>query len=249
MNALTAITGNYSLQFLPNSVLIEANSGSGWSAVFAGQIMTAGPDYSGAPDVSLRVTAQALGFQLLSPATPTSYTGPTDIVTIVSTLCAKIGCAFENDGAQATLTDPYFSGTLADQLKTAVEHAGVGLYMEFGASKTAVPVLVVILPKGQARKVPVWTLSPQTGLIGYPSRDGRGFVAARTLYNPAYRFGGLVNLSNAGIPTGVPGQAYLNIPGNWVIYQLSHSLEANKLDSGAAWFSDIMAYPPGSLQP
>jgi len=245
MNALTAIA-QYSLEFNPNSVVIEANSGNGWAAVFAGQIMTASPDYDRIPDVPFVVTAQALGFELLNPATPTSYTGPTDVATIVSAICAKMGCAFENDGVTQTLQSPYFAGTLAAQLKTVIEHTGISSYIAPGPSQ-GVPALVVIMPKGQPRPGSVWSLSKDTGLLGYPKRDARGFLSARTLFNPAYRFGGLVDLSNAGIPLNVPGQAYLSIPGNWVIYNLVHTLEANKPDG--AWFSDIMAYPPGSLPP
>lgn len=247
MNALTAIA-QYPVEFLPNSVVVEANSGSGWAAVFAGQMMSANPDYDRMPDVPFVIVAQALGFELFNPATPTSYTGSVDVAVVVGAICAKMGCAFENNGVTTTIESPYLAGTLTDQLKTILAHANgdVDSFVLPGPSQE-VPALISIVPKGQPRPGPVWTLSPQTGLLGYPKRDARGFLSCRTIFNPAYRFGGLVDVSNVGIPAGVPGQAYLNVPGNWIVYQLNHTLESAKPDG--AWFSDLIAYPPGSLQP
>jgi hypothetical protein len=258
MNALTAlsfVTQGYER----NTMIVEASSdgGASYSVVFCGQIVTAQPDYTSAPDVFMRVTARTLFFESLAPATAASYTGATDVATIVQNLAAAMGYAFENNGVTAQLDSPYFANTYAEQLRTVAQHAGIDVYID---GQTA-PVtdfsttvgqpgnnVIAICPRGQPRNVPVWELSPQTGLVGYPIRESQGYIRARTLFNPAYRFGGLVNLQNSGLansPTG--GPAYDVNTGKWLISTVNHTLESLKF--GGSWFSDLLCYPPGSVAP
>src|SRR6202000_708255 len=59
MQALTGLTFQ-TLTYQRNSIMIEANSGNGWTTVFAGQIIPSVPDFAAQPDVSLVITAQTL---------------------------------------------------------------------------------------------------------------------------------------------------------------------------------------------
>jgi hypothetical protein len=83
MNALVAlafVTQGYER----NTMIVEASSdgGASYSIVFCGQIVTAQPDYTSAPDVFLRITARTLFFESLNPAPAASYTGPTDVAIV-----------------------------------------------------------------------------------------------------------------------------------------------------------------------
>jgi hypothetical protein len=237
MNALIAL--NFKTDGVNrNTMLLEVNNGAGWTAIFSGQILSAQPDYSAMPNVCLQVNGRVLGFESINPAPPTSYQGATDVAEIVSTLAAAMGYAFQNNGVTAQLSNPYFPNTLAEQLRSVCLQAGIDCYIDGNA--------IVITPKGQPRQTQVWTLSPQTGLVGYPTRDSRGYILARCLFNPALRFGGLVNLQNSGLPN-VPGNPAYNTDGSWLVSTVSHQIEAVKPDG--IWFTDILCYPPGSLPP
>lgn len=250
MNALASLELN-TLGYSKNAIIVEADSGSGFVTVFAGQILEARIDYSNQPDVFFWIRAQVLGYQLLAPGKAISYTGATDVAEIVSTLAGLMGATFQNDGVQATLDSPYFGGTYAEQLRSVVQHAGIDLYTEAAPGATtpdAPAVAVVITPKGQPRSTLTYVLSPSSGLVGYPMRDSVGFVHARALFNPAFRFGGTVQIKDSGVQNvGGSGPSYDIGDGKWLIGALSHTLEAVKF--GGAWFSDLVLYPPGTLPP
>lgn len=213
------------------TVMVEASSGGGWSVVFLGQIITAGPDYREAPAVKLMITARALGYESLAPADATSYTGPTDVALICANLVARMSRSFENNGVQLTLNSPYFSGTLAQQLRTVQQHANIDVYMDGDA--------IAICPKGKPRQTFAFVLSPTSGLVGYPVLDyQRGYVLAKAIFNPGFRFGG---------PIIVQDSLVKNANGSWIIGVLSHNLES--LMPGGAWFSEMLLYPPGAPLP
>lgn len=231
MNALTG------LQFQPlamqrNTVLVEADSGQGFSTVFSGQIITSGPDYDGIPAVPLKVQARMLGFESLNPATPTSYTGSASVANIINSIASKMGYAsVENNGVNVNLSNPYFGGTLADQLRAVASQAGIDVYLEGN--------VLAICPKGAPRQHQTFVLSPQSGLVGYPKLDyARGYVNVKALYNPAFRFGGPITVQGSDVPMA---------NGSWVIGTITHNLEAST--PSGAWFSNMLLYPPNSLPP
>jgi hypothetical protein len=243
MNRLSALTFQ-PLGVNPNSVQIEANSGNGYSTVFAGQITNAFVDYSGSPEVALQVNARVLGLQAMSPATATSYTGGTSVATIVSAIAAKMGYSFQNDGVDTQLSNPYYSGTLAKQLADVCTDAGIDLYTD------QLDGIIVICPHGQPRTTPTFILSPASGLVGYPTVDSQGLLQCRAFFNPAFRLGGTVTIagSDVVIDLNQTQQTILErANGTWQIYNVVHALEALKF--GGAWYSDLGLFPPGTLQP
>lgn len=252
MNALSALATNVN-GFKRNTIIVEANSGNGYSIAFAGQIVTAMPDYTGAPDVFFRVTAQTLFFEALNPTDPASYTGPTDVATIVQNIAAKMGYAFENNGVDQQLDSPYFANTLAEQLRAVADAAGIDVYCDgqvgpLGAANLGEPGtlsgnVIAICPRGEPRNTPVWVLTKDTGLVGYPMRDSNGYIRMRVLYNPAFRFGGLVDLQNSGIANIANQQVFDVNDGAWLLSTITHTLESEK--PGGSWYSDLLAYPRG----
>lgn len=217
MNLLTMLAWK-PLGLQRNNMLIEANAGDGWVNVFSGQIIEAGPDYAGAPDVMLRVQAVSLYFENLNPAIPTSYTGATDVATIISNLASAMGKTFENNGVSVQLANPYLPNTLGEQLKTVCAQAGIDYYIDGD--------VIAICPRGQPRRSQQVLINANTGLIGYPTIDKVGIQFA-CLYNSGLRFGGPVH-----VESDVP-----KANGDWYIYSLDHHLESEK--PGGAWFSSL----------
>lgn len=266
MNALSSLTLEVT-GITRNTILVEADSGDGvgYTAIFAGQIVSSFIDYSQRPNVPLRVSAQVLFFDLVNPVQATSYTGPTPVATIISNLAAQMGCGFENNGVTTVMPGcPYFPGTLADQLREAALQAGIDLYLEPSTSTGVLPGVAVgpssgsptsviaICPKGAPRNLPTtFVLSPKTGLEGYPAIDSRGYIRVRSLYNRAFRFGGPLTIAGSNViieGTGKDiGTLNSRANGNWMIGTMTHSLEALKFDG--AWFSDMLLYPPDQSPP
>lgn len=242
MNALAVINVlNGTSEFINNTILIEASSdgGQSWSAVFAGVIVQSGPDYNDAPDVYLNVQAQTGFFEAIAPAVPTSFPGATDVGQMVSVIAAKMGVPFVNNGVSQILPGGgYFSGSLLNQLQRICKAAHIA-YVQDGAQST-----ITITPWGSPRTISPFTLTPQSGLVGYPKVRGDGFIEVRSLYNPAFLLLGIITISGSDtvVGTNVPTTYNSRADGNWQIGTMTHSLESQK--PGGAWFTDMVLYPP-----
>ena len=244
MNALAVIQmqgGKPEYTF--NTVQVEADSGNGYTFIFSGQIYQAGPDYSGSPDVCLFVHAQSAGFDQLTVANPTAYPGVANVADIANNIASKMSMAFENDGVTGTLTNPYYSGTLAGQLRKLAQDANFNVAMENQN-------LLVISPVGQPRRnIDAWVLTPQSGLISYPEVLGNGMLNVRSLFNPAYRQNGPLTIkgSDVFIDPNLPKNLNTLADGNWLIGPLTHTLESFK--PGGSWFTDMKVYAPDAPAP
>ena len=229
-------------QYTRNIVEIEADSGDGFVAVFTGQIIQAGPDYSSLPDVCLYVQAVSLGLDQLAPAVPVSYPGVANVATIVSSIASAMGIAFENDGVTSTLTNAHYSGPYADQLRTVCKDAGIYYAIEPGT-----PNLLVISPAAVPRQnLTTFVLTPGSGLVGYPEVLGNGYINVRSLFNPSYRMNGPLQIqgSDVVIDSSLPTTLNSQADGNWIIGPLTHTIESQK--PGGAWFTELRLGPPGS---
>jgi hypothetical protein len=226
MNQLTMLSWKPLLQ-QRNLVVLEAFDNGGWSEVFRGDIFDAGPDYAAAPDVCLNVEGMAMFYARLNPVPPTSYPGATAVADIMKAIAAGMGLAFENNGVDTQLSNPYLPSTLTDQAKQICQAANIDMYTEGN--------VLAICPKGVPRTtISVPLVSADTGMIGYPSLDKQG-IQVRTLYNPGIRFGGQIF-----VQSDVP-----KANGSWRAYSIQHQLESEK--PGGAWFSAIGATEPNKL--
>jgi len=245
----------------PNTVQIDASSDGGvsFSTVHAGQIVFANIAYN-PPEAYLQVSGQMGFFNQLNPATPTSYTESVAVATVMSTIAAKMNLGFENNGVTTQTGRPvYYPGVLTEQLRDVAAHYGVDAYME--SSATGKPVVpgskvnslqtLAICPKGAPRGTPAFNLSPQSGLVGYPTTDSRGYIRATALYNPNFRFGGPLTISGSDvvIDLNLNTSKTLNsrANGSWMIGQMVHRLDAVKFDG--AWFTDLLLYAPSQSPP
>ena len=94
--------------------------------------------------------------------------------------------------------------------------------------------VLAIWPPGGARSGSIPLISPQTGMVGYPTMNNIGPVV-KTLYNPGIKFGSTVKIESRVRPAC----------GIWQVTQLEHALES-EVESGE-WFSHLETKPVGFL--
>jgi hypothetical protein len=221
MNQLSTL-GKYPLQERGNYITISAGDAeSGMAVVFVGAISQAWIDFSNMPDVCLDVRAFTGMIDAMRPVPPTSYRGSVDVATILSGLAAQMGeggLVFENSGVSVMLSNPYYPGTARQQAMAAAEAANINIAIDDG--------VLAIWPKGGARNGAIPMVSPDTGLVGYPSYTEQG-IDLVTLYNPAIRFGGKVQVKSS-IPQAC---------GTWPVFALTHALDSET--PNGEWFTHL----------
>lgn len=230
MQALTGLTFQV-LTYKRNSILIESNDGSGWTTVFAGQLVTSVIDFAGMPEIALQITAQTLGYDLLNPATPSAFPASASVANVIKTIALKMSNDFDNVGVTAVFPGAtYFAGTPAEQLRTAAKKAGIAYYLDK-------PGIVEIGIPGAPRNVPKAVLSPELkNLVGYPSLDSVNLIGVTAVYNPSLRF---------GAPLQIKDSQQLAANGDWVIYDCTHNLSSLLPDG--PWFTRLTAQPPSGF--
>lgn len=212
MNALTVAWANPPV-VLDNLVILEANSGTnedGWVQVFKGTIIEAQPDYRDMPNVSFMLSAMTGYYQKITPAAPTSYPYEVDIGLAASEIIDRMGApwSYVDGGATGVLSNPYFWGTLWDQLSQACAAANADFYIQGDD--------ILIVPAGQPRQsAPSIVLSPKSGLIGYPMFERSG-LNVTAIFNAAFLCGTPLDVESA-LP---------NASGRWYPYSLMHALDA-----------------------
>ncbi len=219
-----------------NLVSIQAgNEGEGDpSTVFQGTITSAWIDAQQAPLVGFRVTAQALLFEAVVPAKPSSFTGGTAAEQILSGLADQMGLRFENNGVTTQLDTPYYYGSPLVQARQVIEHAGI----EWNSGADGI---LAIWPRGGSRGQATIDMGPEHGLVGYPTFNPVG-LSFQCIFNPNIGLGSKIKLTSSLKPPS-PGAP----TGTWVVYALDHDLEA-QVPKGM-WFSSISAAPEGFAAP
>src|SRR5579862_757326 len=202
MNSVTT------LRWKPRSLILTTISvyaidGNQQTLIFQGNIVNAWANYQNQPDVLLEIQAQAAYFNQLQPVSPLSYKGQIDVSTIMGQIASNMGYAFENNGVTTQLSNAYLPGTSIDQAKSLARAAGIDMYLDDN--------ILAITPPDSPRAGLVPQISPQSGLIGYPTFDGTG-VNFQILFNPAVRFGGSIQ-----VVTSIPQAA-----GTWIVTSIAH---------------------------
>lgn len=219
MNALTVAFANPPV-ILDHQVILEANDGNGWTQVYRGTIREAQPIYRAQPAVYFQVVGLGGYFQKINAAPPTSYSYTVDIGVAAGDIIDKMGFTYVDGGADGVLSNPYFYGTLWDQLKQACEAARADFYVQ-GQN-----ILVVNRQTPQSNTVTI-PVNPQTGLVGSPEYSGAG-LELTSLFNPAFA-------------CATPIQLTCNVPaatGRWNPIQLQHRLDA-LVPHNAQWFTSM----------
>jgi hypothetical protein len=223
-----------------NTVIIEAGDDiSGMQQVFSGGITVAQADLNQQPDSVLNVVAHAGLIYALQPNATgtdvftgyTSYPASATIDTILSALAPQMNLSFENNGVDKTLDTPYFKGTIRDQVLAVIAAAGCEWNNGDGG-------VLAIWPRGGSRtKLTTTTIpliSPETGLIGYPSYSNLG-IMVKTIFNPSIVFGGQIKVKSSQIQAN-----YV-----WNVYGLSYDLESET--PGGAWLTEVHGFSTAAV--
>lgn len=217
MNSITTLQWQPG-RIIPNTVEVIAIDGTQETLVFAGNIVNAWGDYNNQPDVFLHIQAQAAFFNQLKPVGPRSFNGPVDVASVMAQIAKDMGYTFENNGVETQLSDLYLANTNMEQAKELAKAARCDLYLD--------DKILAITPPNVPRKSLIPVISPETGLIGYPTFDGIG-VNFLTLFNPAVVFGGKFKLETD----------LLHAAGEWVAACVGYRLESER--PGGAWHANV----------
>ena len=227
MNTVASIA-NISYAMNLNSISILAGDAqNGMSLIFQGILQTAVIDFSASPQVGFNMTAYAGYGAAMTPIPPASFSGAANVVNIMQSLATTGGLAFENNGVTGVLSNPYFPGTLLDQIKACARHANINFVIDptKGTNGT-----LAIWPKfGFRNNSPVPTISPRTGMVGYPIYSAAG-IDIQAIFNPTFTFGGRVNVQSSLAPASR----------EWTIYSLYHSIES--LTPDGDWFTSAQCW-------
>lgn len=190
------------------------------SRVFYGTLLAAEADFSSTPTPSLTIIANALHASRLTVAEPISIKGEAKAADLFAELARKMGLTFENNGVDAVVNDPYYAGSLWDQVRELCEDIACDYIVDNG--------VLAVCAAGVARDGVVSTVSSRNGLIGYPSFDGSGIVF-RTIYRPNFQYLGPVNVKSD----------FPNATGTYRIYYIAHHLSCQM--PGGPWETEIKA--------
>ncbi|WP_272683278.1 baseplate hub protein [Providencia sp. PROV156] len=207
---------------LKNSITIEAGEqGGDLVTVFKGGITFAYPDLAEAPNVSLVITAQTAVLENMQSTAAESYEGPQDVINIMGNICQRMGYTLEGNGVSQKLDNVYLCNSDIKKIQWLAESANLDLYIESNH--------IAVTNKGQPRKIKIPVISPETGLIGYPTPTMQG-IQFQCFYDPLVRFGGLVRINDSLIDI---------CNGDWLIYGVRAMLETES--DSARWFMDVAA--------
>lgn len=222
MNKLTTIGQINRAIRTKNSILLAAGDDTdGMQTVFQGTIFDAWADYNSAPDVAFNIIAYE-GLDLaVKPVNATSFKGVADVGTIMQGFANDAGLILENNAVSVQLSNPYFAGTTLDKIRTCARAANVFYTIDRG--------VLAIWPKDGARAADIPTVSPQTGMVGYPSLSSKG-MTVKTLFNFNIKLGADVNVQSS-IPMACGKQRVSNV---------AHSLSCQV--PGGPWFTTMDLY-------
>ncbi len=94
--------------------------------------------------------------------------------------------------------------------------------------------ILSIWPRGGYRAGQIPIISPDTGMVGYPSFTQSG-VVVKTLFNSAIRFGQLVSVQSS--LQGATGQ--------YRVQKLAHDIESEM--PGGKWFTQMVTVRQGAF--
>jgi hypothetical protein len=230
MNQLNTLSAIFQMQ-TSNLITVFASNADGTnrSIAFKGGILNCTPDFNRQPEAPINIQAYAALDIATLPSNPKSYEGSADITVMIKTIAAEVNYNTEFNGISGiSLSRSYLDGSPRDQIHNisrAVKDRGI--MVDFVENNT---IAVWYASKGRAK--PVSIISPDTGLIGYPTYTGFG-IDVRTIYNPNIIQGGQIQVNSS-----LPGAS-----GLFTVYGLSHDLDAQI--PGGKWETMVHAYRLG----
>lgn len=206
--------------------VFAGNEGGAMIQVFSGTLISSFIDTSHQPEISFVCSAIAGYYNKGNPSASNSYKGAQNAEDIIKSLVSNMGApwAFYNpNGAHAVVQNQYVYGSIIDQICTVARAARLPIKIENNA--------VTIWPNDGVVDNVIIDISPETGLIGYPSYWEAGFIV-KSEFNATVTNGRMVNLTS-GIPKA---------NGKFPIIQSTHELAT--LTPDGPWFTISKLAPP-----
>lgn len=210
------------LQSLKNLITIEAGEqGKTLATVFKGEITSAYADYGSVPDVEFKIEALSGGYAAQIGAKPISVKGNAKAADLIKQFAKEIGYTFKNEGVAASVRNAVFNGSPIEKARSVADEVGAELLIDDDS--------MILMPYDKPRSGGAVLLTPETGLIGYPSFTSDG-ISFSCFFNPNLKQGGQVKIESI-----VPRAS-----GYWKITKLSHKLTAYRT-GGGSWYSSVDA--------
>ena len=198
--------------------LAAGEEGGSMSTVYEGTIDSAFADFNGAPEVVFNVVALAAAFESVKAVKAQDHPGNVDAALIMKDLADTMGFTFEPNGVSVMLTDRTFSGTAMMQVKECAQAAQINYTVEKG--------ILAIWPRKSYRVGEPVEISPETGMVGYPTFSSTGLVLT-TQFNPDIILGRRVNVTSS-----------LTVAcGLWNVFSIAHILESET--PNGQWFTQV----------
>lgn len=224
------LMNNYTSAGISNGVYSEnigisvsaGDQGSVPSLVFEGTLIRSFIEFN-PPAASLYCSATAQYQQSTKANAQYQKAGPQNAENIIQALAQQAGLGFQNNGAHAVLTNQYLAGSVIDQMTTVARAAKFPIKIENNT--------VYIWGNGGYRDQTVVTVSPSTGLVGYPSYWEAGFTV-KTQFNPQIVMGRQIVVQSS-LPQA---------NGAWAAMMVTHELST--IEPGGPWFTTTQLSPP-----
>jgi hypothetical protein len=212
-----------------NSITVLAGDNeNGMTIAFQGTMQTAVINTSGAPEISFDMTAYT-GYALaMTPIPPASFSGAASVAGIMANFAQQGGLIFENNGVSSVLSNPYFAGTLGNQIKSCAQAAGINFIID---PKKGFNGTLAIWPKNGFRSGNPPTISKHKGMVGYPRYTAQG-IDVDMLYNSTILFASQINVVSDLAPAN----------GLWNVYSLSHNLDS--ITPNGDWMTTVSCFSP-----
>lgn len=236
MEALSTISGwaGYPTALGKNYVLLEASQdgGESWFTMFYGLILEAGPILEGMPETYFH--CQAMPAAYLAGVQPVpgglSYPNGATVPQVAGAIAGKMSASLELNGVGGNIPKgAYMAGSALDMLKKLPQLAGntFATTIDSTGSPGGPTGTIALIPKGGSRSIPSGvTLTPQTGLVGYPTIETFG-IGVTAYFDPALKLGSVFSIS---------GSSFRPANGSWIPYAQNIQLESLKLGS-SNWFA------------
>ena len=227
MNNLSTYSAPQGTQ-VNNSVSVQVgDSTNGLSLFYQGTISEANSRFNEQPEVGFEVTAYVGQYHAVAPNASLSYSGTADVAVILGNLAQQMNLQLENSGVQSKLSNPYFSGSVIDQMKACARAANINALID------PVRGVLAIWPKDGSRGGQIPLISPQTGLVGYPDFS-LNQITFKTEFNPNIVCGRQVQLQSSIQPAC----------GTYTVQSIETDLATET--PGGSWFQTITAINVGN---
>jgi hypothetical protein len=217
-----------------NAVSTQADGTQTSNLAFSGSIFEGYVDYNSQPDVGVVLQASATFASQISGIASSSYKGAVSVATMLQAICAAASppLNFVNNGVTAVLSNHAVAGSAMDQIIDICLASLTNYRISNGT--------LYVWPQGQTSDSTIITLSPQTGMKGYPAYSAQG-IDVEMEYNQQVELGRQMTVESSipppgpNAPTSISGVTPPGANGTFWIAGVTHELSSNV--PGGPWFT------------